>query len=103
MIENAFDYAHRGWKVFPLHTAKNKVCSCGNQNCSSEAKHPRIKEWQKSCSDDPNQIKEWWGQWPDANIGLATGSASGFFVLDIDPRHGGRESLQELVKKNGTF
>ena len=39
----------------------------------------------------------------DANIGLATGSASGFFVLDIDPRHGGKESFQKLVKKSGAL
>lgn len=101
MIEFAFDYAHRGWKVFPLHTAKNKECSCGNQTCSSAAKHPRIKEWQKTCSNEPQQIKDWWEKWPDANIGLATGSSSNLVVLDIDPRHGGRESIQEMVKKFG--
>ena len=48
-----------------------------------------------------NEINNWWQKWPDANIGLATGKASGFFVLDVDPRHGGKESLQKLVKKNG--
>jgi len=24
-------------------------------------------------------------------------------AIDIDPRHGGKESLQELIKKNGMF
>lgn len=103
MLKKAIEYADRGWKVFPLHTSKKSACSCGNPSCSSAAKHPRIKEWQKSCSDKLPQIEDWWKKWPDANIGLATGNASGFFVIDIDPRHGGKESLQDLVKKNGVF
>lgn len=45
MAAKAMEYAERGWKVFPLHSAKQAACSSGNQNCSSSAKHPRIKEW----------------------------------------------------------
>lgn len=103
MLTKAIEYADRGWKVFPLHTMKHSICSCGNQNCKSAAKHPHIKEWQKYCSNQSIEIKNWWQQWPDANIGLATGSASGFFVVDIDPRHGGKESLQQLVRDHGMF
>lgn len=103
MLGKALEYIDLGWKIFPLHTAKNSACSCGNQNCSSAAKHPHIKEWQKCCSNNSDQIKEWWDKWPEANIGLATGSSSALVVLDIDPRHGGKESLQELVRKNGMF
>ncbi len=103
LVDKAIEYAERGWKVFPLHTARADACSCGNTSCTSTAKHPHIKEWQKYCSSQPNDVREWWQKWPDANIGLATGSASGFFVLDVDPRHGGKESLQKLVKQNGMF
>jgi hypothetical protein len=101
LVDKAIEYAERGWKVFPLHSMKGTACSCGSPNCASAAKHPHIKEWQKYCSSQVGEIKDWWQKWPDANIGLATGKASGFFVLDIDPRHGGKESLQKLVKKNG--
>jgi hypothetical protein len=101
MVDKALEYAERGWKVFPLHTMNGSLCTCGNSTCSSAAKHPHIKEWQKQCSNQSGEIKEWWQKWPDANIGLATGQPSGFFVLDVDPRHGGKESLQKLVKKNG--
>lgn len=103
LVNEAIEYAERGWKVFPLHTVKGDACSCGNTTCTSQAKHPHIKEWQKNCSSDLSHIKDWWQKWPDANIGLATGSASGFFVLDVDPRHGGKESLQKMVKQNGTL
>lgn len=103
LIDEAIDYAERGWKVFPLHTIKADACSCGNTDCTSQGKHPHIKEWQKNCSSHLDEIKSWWQKWPDANIGLATGTASGFFVLDVDPRHGGKESLQKMVKQNGTL
>ena len=99
----AKEYADHGWKVLPLHTMKNNVCSCLNAKCASSAKHPRIKAWQQSCSNQYSDIEEWCGKWPEANIGLATGKASGFFVLDIDIHHGGKESIQELVKVNGNF
>ena len=103
IVDKALEYAARGWRVFPLHTMRGSICSCGNMSCSSAAKHPHIKEWQNYCSYDSDEIRGWWQKWPDANIGLATGGASGFFVLDIDPRHGGKESLEELVKRNGAL
>lgn len=103
IIDEALKYTQKGWKVFPLHSSRNGVCSCGNANCRSVAKHPRISDWQKNCTNKPSEIEDWWKKWPKANIGLATGGASGFFVLDVDPRHGGKESLQALVKKNGNF
>jgi hypothetical protein len=39
--------------------------------------------------------------WPDANVGIATGAESGLVVLDVDPRHGGDESLEELETRYG--
>lgn len=36
----------------------------------------------KDASTDPAQIQDWWGRWPDANVGLRTGVA--FDVLDLD-------------------
>lgn len=99
LVEKALEYADRGWKVVPLHNVKNALCSCGNPQCTSAAKHPRIKEWQIHCSNVAGEIRDWWQKWPDANVGIATCKASGFFVLDIDPRHGRKESLQKLVKR----
>ena len=33
---------------------------------------------------------------PGANVGIATGAISGVVVLDIDPRHGGDDTLEAL-------
>ncbi len=30
------------------------------------------------------EIKSWWARWPDAQIGLITGAATGLIVLDVD-------------------
>ena len=82
MLDHALQLAGRGWRVFPCHTTLSGACSCG-QNCGKNAgKHPRIKAWQKAATTDPAQILKWWTKWPEANIGVATGS--GLVVTDLD-------------------
>lgn len=50
----------------------------------------------KEATTDPAAIRCWWDRWPDANIGLATGQASGLFVLDLDGPQG-EDSIASLV------
>ncbi len=94
----ALDYAKHGWAVLPLYSinAARTHCTCGNtiesEKCSA-GKHPRTKHGFQDATTDPEEIRRWWEQWPDANIGLATGEPSGVWVLDIDPRNGGDETL----------
>lgn len=98
----AIAYASKlNWSVFPLHTPNGKFCSCHNPNCQSVGKHPRTKNGLKAASSNIEVINEWWNKWPDANIAIATGEASGFVVLDVDPRHGGEDSLELLIKQYG--
>jgi hypothetical protein len=52
----------------------------------------------KDASSDPNVIEAWWRDWPLANVGVVT---TGMVVLDIDPRHGGDESLAKLIREHG--
>jgi hypothetical protein len=49
------------------------------------------------------QIRKWWDINPEANIGIATGAASGFFALDIDAKNDGEETLSELERVNGAL
>lgn len=100
MLPYALDYASRHWHVFPIYTVRNGKCACG-QNCDTPAKHPMVSGGVYAATIRLPQIKEWWSKWPDANIGIATGQVSGIFVVDVDTRHDGEASLQELVKQYG--
>jgi len=96
----AIAYAQKfGWHVFPVHTIRDGKCSCGKADCGSPGKHPLTRNGVKDATTDPDQIRMWWKEWPDANVGIAGGN--GLVILDIDPRHGGDESLDELITEHG--
>jgi putative DNA primase/helicase len=77
----------RGWRIFP---------------CQWRGKGRKTPLTPRGCldaSNDPDHIIEWWTRWPDALIGLATGTPSGVVVLDVDVKHppiNGFETLDEL-------
>lgn len=82
-------YARLGWRVVPLNSVKpDGSCTCGKP-CTSQGKHPRVNDWVNEASSDPTVVDAWIERWPDANVGIATGSASGFFCLDVDTDKGG--------------
>lgn len=82
--EQALLYAARGWPVHPL-----------------SGKKPILTGWPSLATTDPNIIHSWWIRYPRANVGIATGRRANLMVLDVDPRHGGDESLQDLEWKYG--
>jgi hypothetical protein len=47
-------------------------------------KRPLVATGFKAATKDLRQVEIWWRQWPDALIGVPTGAASGFFVIDVD-------------------
>lgn len=95
-------YARMGWSVVPLHSAAAGVCSCSKGSaCKSAGKHPRFREWQNEASSDPAVIADWKERFPGANVGVATGDMSGFFVLDVDPDKDGPATLAALIAKHG--
>jgi hypothetical protein len=99
----ALIYARRGWPVFPCHhpTAGRCGCSCGFPGCASPAKHPRVAGGLNAATRDEGQIAAWWRRWPRSNVAIRTGSESGLVVLDIDPRHGGNETLAHVQADHG--
>jgi putative DNA primase/helicase len=52
-------------------------------------------------STDEAKIQVWWKTWENANIAIALGKEAGFFVIDVDPRNGGDETLASLERKHG--
>ena len=99
--KKALRYARRGWPVLPLYAVNDGRCECAaGQSCAHPGKHPRTLNGVKDATTDPTVIKAWWERWPDANIGIATGWSSGFFVVDVDGDIG-KASLKELQAKHG--
>lgn len=93
MYDAAIEYAKKGFAVFPLKY-RDKV--------------PLTRNGCKDATTDAAQIKAWWQQHPNANIGLATGSVSqNVFVidLDIDEDRGidGYHSLEDWQREHGDF
>jgi Bifunctional DNA primase/polymerase, N-terminal/AAA domain/Primase C terminal 1 (PriCT-1) len=100
-LRAALRAAKRGWLVFPVHGVCGGICSCSDPYCESPGKHPRTANGFKDATRDAAQIRDLWTRWPDSNVGLVTGAKSGFVVLDVDSRHGGDESLEELELEHG--
>lgn len=102
MLDSARAYAYRGWLVIPVHSIEDGRCTCGDgPACTSPGKHPRTQHGLKEASSDLATVEKWWRRWPDANVAIVTGAASGLVVLDIDGYHGGDDTLAELVAENG--
>jgi hypothetical protein len=83
MIESALEYAKDGWHVFPIRPNDKRPLLGGNGFLDA--------------TTNEEQIREWWGQNPKANIGISL-DPSGLCVIDIDT-HGnvnGYESLPLL-------
>ncbi len=48
-----------------------------------------------------DEVWRWFDEWPDAGVALVTGAVSGLVVLDIDPAHGGAETLAAIEQRHG--
>ena len=78
LLKSALKYVEvLGWHVLPV-----------------EGKLPLTEHGALDASLDPVQVREWWKQWPNANIALATGIK--FWALDSDFKTGGTDSLEDL-------
>ena len=95
----ALGLARRGWPVLPCHHPTGGGCSCGHADCTSPGKHPRLRHGLHEATTDPATIRRWWRTWPEANIAVRTGATpagAGVVVIDVDPHHGGEDSLTAL-------
>lgn len=110
MLTLALGYAARGWRVFPVHPLKlgadgqpelnahgGTICACKRGvTCKTKpGKHPAITGWDENATTRQDKITEWWTNWPNHNIGIATGHESNLLALDVDGP-AGRESLVGL-------
>lgn len=89
-LDAALFYAGLGWRVVPIVPG---------------TKRPGLEAWQDRATVDPELIGQWWQQWPDHGVGIATGRGSGVFVLDVDVADGkaGDETLNDLERRYGAL
>ena len=90
-LKAALVYAARyGWAVFPVRP---------------ESKKPYTPHGCRDAKKDAGAINAWWKKWPDASVGIATGSISSLIVIDedIDDDKGldGFMSVTNWEKENG--
>lgn len=90
MLQAALSYIARGWAVFPLYPKDKK---------------PITKNGFKNASTDPEQVRSWWTNTPNANIGIATGGGIVVIDIDNDPEKGkdGSASLKQWEQANGAL
>jgi len=78
LLDAALSYARAGYRVFPLEP---------------DGKRPTIKAWPERATTNDAQIREWWRERPNANIGVATGGE--LLVIDVDTKNG-KQGLRSL-------
>jgi len=69
--------------VFPCRRTPEEVTVRGERKLMKE-KSPLTLHGLRDASQDAKQIRAWWARWPDALVGVPTGSVSRFVVIDFD-------------------
>jgi len=82
-------YADLGWHLTPLSSTKTR----------KEGKAPYLKNWAQTAVCDARRAVYWLSK--GNNLGLVCGQISDLAVIDVDPRHGGDESLKRLIARCG--
>lgn len=104
-IELATHYVALGLKVFPCRSrAEEAIDPHTGEVTTLDEKTPLTSNGFKNSTRFQHIVNRWWSDWPDAAIGIPTGEAAGFFVLDIDNKPGGAngfEWLDEMEAEHG--
>lgn len=93
----AISYLDRGWPIFPCRSrAEEHVDPHTGEIVTMGEKTPLTSNGFRGATKFRRIVDRWWADWPDAAVGLPTGSPTGFFALDIDNKPGGANGFDWL-------
>jgi hypothetical protein len=97
-IKTKLDWALEASEHVPVHPCRWYVDPGPDANPDERKKAIRaakepLTKWKDLATKNPEQIRKWWGRWPDANIGGVTDQ---LLVLDVDKKNGGCETFEFL-------
>ena len=103
LLAPAIRYAEHGWPVFMLGRSKRPVANCptcanAGQDHDSQACDCLTCHGFYAATTDPLRVAGIVAAVPGGQLALRTGAASGLVVLDIDPRNGGTDTLNGLIR-----
>lgn len=96
-LELARSYVEQGLPIFPCRSASTEtIDQATGEIVTLGEKTPLTTNGFKAATKFPRILERWWSDWPDAAVGLPTGSPTGFFALDIDNKPGGANGFDWL-------
>lgn len=91
LLSAALVYQARGWSVIPLSSPRANYDYAGGLNVppGKEGKAPLVP-WQVYQTRRASElaVREWWADYPSANVGVILGRISGMIAIDIDDSYG---------------
>lgn len=85
-LAHALAYAALRWRVVPIAPGQ---------------KRPAMADWVNAATTDVELLTQWYTANSQYGVGLVTGVGSGVWALDVDPGHGGDDTLATLEHTHG--
>ncbi|MGC0054549.1 bifunctional DNA primase/polymerase [Brucella pituitosa] len=104
MLDVALSYQAQNWPVFPCRHRDEEIIDPQTGEIEILAtKTPLTSNGFRGATLNERIVREYWRRNPSAMIGVPTGAPIGAWVLDIDPKHGGDETLAALEAAHGAL
>lgn len=100
LLTAALNAAEHGWPVFVLGRSKRPVANC--DACPLDAHDPASCDHLTchgfhAATIDPARVAAIVAAVPHGQLAVRTGAVSGLLGIDVDPAHGGNDSLADLM------
>lgn len=74
-----FALRYQAWGLVSIPIAPS--AKCPPKGFDLDGLYDRLERGERPSEEE---VKSWWARWPDAQVGVVTGAATGLIVLDID-------------------